>query len=107
MEQNVKTLEDLAYAKVVQQMGTLSSKITEGKCYKMIEKDGINLLDLGKCIEIEYVSPSYFNDGTGHISFTFEKNNDNKLLRRSFYIGIYEVDNFMNVIEYHEKNNVV
>ncbi len=69
----VKTLEDLAYEVWVQQRGTKVINVKEGAFYKMIERDGINLLDLGKCIKIECKCPCYFNDGCGYITFTFEK----------------------------------
>jgi hypothetical protein len=94
-----RTLEELAYEKIVQQMGTKLTDIKKGKYYKMIERDGVNLLDLGKCIEIECECPSYFNDGTGHISFTFEKHNDNKFLWKSFY-GESIFGKYTNIIEY-------
>ena len=108
MTTKVKKLEDLAYDKVVEQIGTKVTNIKQGKFYKMIEKDGVNLLELGKCIKIECECPSYFNDGTGHISFTFEKNNDNKLLWRSFY-GDSIFGKFINVIEYQviEEDSII
>ena len=98
------TLEELAYKAVVKAMGTPAADVREGKYYKMIEKDGINLLDLGKCIKVEQVFPSYGNDGMGQIHFTFEKNNDNKLLWKSLYgQTIFGVNT--NVIEYKKDKN--
>ena len=100
----VKTLEDLAYEVWVQQRGTKVINVMEGAFYKMIEKDGINLLDLGKCIKMECECPGYFNDGCGYITFTFEKNNDNKLLWKSFY-GSNIYNKYINIIEYNKNKN--
>ena len=97
------TLEELAYKTVVETIGTKVTDVKEGKFYEMIEKDGINLLDLGKCIKIDCECPSFFNDGMGHISFTFEKNNDNKLLWNSL-CGQTIFGEFINIIEYKPEN---
>ena len=91
------TLEELAYKTIVETIGTKVTDVKEGKFYKMIEKDGINLLDLGKCIIIDCESPSYFNDGMGYITFRFEKNNDNNLLWNSL-CGHTIFGEFINII---------
>jgi hypothetical protein len=97
------TLEELAYKTIVETIGTKVTDVKEGKFYKMIEKDGINLLDLGKCIIIDCECPSYFNDGMGYITFRFEKNNDNNLLWNSL-CGHTIFGEFINIIEYKPEN---
>ena len=97
------TLEELTYKSIVKTMGTEASKVKEEKYYKMIEMDGVNLLDLGKCIKVYRVNPSYGNDGIGQIHFIFEKNNDNKVLWNSLY-GENIFNEFINIIEYKPEN---
>lgn len=97
------TLEELAYKAVVETIGTIASKVKEGKYYKMIERNGVDLLDLGKCIKVVHVYPSYYNDGMGQIHFIFEKNNGNKLLCKSLY-GHTIFGEFINIIEYKPEN---
>ena len=97
----MKTLQDLSYAVLVQQKGTRVLDVKQGKLYKMIEKDGFNYTDLGKCIKIERIFPDFMNDGVGQIHLTFEKNNDHPDLMNHFY-GDSVYSKFINVFEYKE-----
>ncbi len=95
----MQTLQELSYAMLVKQIGTRPLDVKEGSSYKMIEKDGFNYVDLGKCIKIDVDYPCYMNDGTGKIRFTFEKNNDHPdLLNYLCGTNIFSIP--INIIEY-------
>jgi hypothetical protein len=105
----MQTLQELSYAVLVQNIGTPVSKIKENKSYKMIEKDGLNYVDLGKCIKIDLEYPCYMNDGIGKIHLTFEKNNDHPhLLNHICGTMIFSKSiNIIEVIEIEEINIIL
>ena len=51
----MKTLHQLAYEATIQQFGTLASKIQIGKKYKLFEMDGVNTIQLGKCLKHSFI----------------------------------------------------
>ena len=89
------SLNNIAYNKI----GTQVRDIEVGKFYKMFEKDGVNMVDLGACIKIDFEPGHHCNDMTSTITFRFEKNNDHLLLRNCFY-GYSVFSEIMNIIEY-------
>lgn len=95
----IPSLQDLSYAVLVRHIGTPVLNVKTDKSYKMIEKDGVNYLDLGRCINVFSIYPSWLNDGIGQIHLTFEKNNDHPHLFTHFY-GNSVYSDFVNVIEY-------
>jgi hypothetical protein len=89
------SLNDIAYNKI----GTQVRDVTVGKFYKMFEKDGTNMVDLGACLDIDFDPGHYCNDMMSTITFRFEKNNDHLLLRNRFY-GYSVFSEIANIIEY-------
>ena len=65
----------------------------------MLEMDGVNRIDLGKCLSIEYDVGQYINDFTQSIKFTFENENDNPLMKKEIY-GYGVCAEYMNIFEY-------
>jgi hypothetical protein len=88
-------LNDIAYNKI----GTQVRDIEVGKFYKMFEKDGVNMVDLGACIKVDFEPGHHCNDMTSTITLRFEKNNEHPLLRNCFY-GYSVFSEILNVIEY-------
>lgn len=101
MPNKIPTLQDLSYTALIDHIGIKVLDVKKDKLYKMIEKDGINVLDLGRCINIQIIWPCWLNDGLGQIHFTFEKNNDNPHLLNHFY-GDLIYSKSVNIIEYEE-----
>jgi hypothetical protein len=89
----------LAYNIVVETYGTLLNDIKVGEKYILIDNDGVNYIQLGKCLENNF-SPRYFaNDFTHSRKLCFELNNDHPLLVKDFY-GQYDVFKKVNIFHF-------
>ena len=82
----VKSLADLAYEAAVQRHGMLPRNIQENTItYSLMDKDGINLIPLGKCLENSYSVGGHPMDPTFSRTLRFEHNNDHPLLQKVIY----------------------
>jgi hypothetical protein len=95
---NTTSLEDIAYNTVVQTYGTHARDIQVDKKYKLMEKDGVNTIALGKCVSTNFIPGNWSNDFTQSLEFQFETNNDHPLLKRTFY-GYNLFSIIINIIE--------
>jgi len=95
MSRNIQTLQCLAYNKI----GTEAGCIEVGKRYYMLEIDGVNRIDLGKCLSKKYDPGHYQNDFKQSIKFTFEYENNNPLLKKEIY-GYGVFGEYINIFEY-------
>ena len=72
----MKTLVELSYEAFAQQYGNFANSIVEGQKYKLLQYNGVNFIELGKCVLSEFSPGTYFNDGISHRYIKFEKNNE-------------------------------
>jgi hypothetical protein len=95
MSGNIQTLQSLAYKKI----GTVARCVEVDKRYYMLEVDGVNRIDLGKCLSKKFDPGHFGNDFTHSIKFTFEYENDNPLLKKEIY-GYGVFSEYINIFEY-------
>jgi hypothetical protein len=100
----MKTLQDIAYNTVVQTYGIQAHDIQIGKQYKIMEKDGVNAIPLGKCVSSNFTNGNWSNDFIQSLDFQFETNNDHPLLQRTFYgYNLFSIK--LNIIEDENDEN--
>jgi hypothetical protein len=100
----MKTLQDIAYNTVVQTYGIQARDIQIGKQYKIMEKDGVNAIPLGKCVSSNFTNGNWRNGFIQSLEFQFETNNDHPLLHRAFYgYNLFSIK--LNIIEADDEDD--
>ena len=94
---SITLLNDIAYEKTGETYGLTCDEIVKDGItnYKLLEKDGVNFIDLGKVVSKTQITPSYHNDGANYYIIKFEKENekekDNLLLNSQIMrLSLYE-----------------
>jgi hypothetical protein len=90
---SITLLNDIAYEKTGETYGLTGDEIVKDGItnYKLLEKDGVNFIDLGKVVSKTQITPSYHNDGANYYIIKFEKENDNLLLNSQIMrLSLYE-----------------
>jgi hypothetical protein len=90
---SITLLNDIAYEKTGETYGLTCDEIVKDGItnYKLLEKDGVNFIDLGKVVSKTQITPSYHNDGANYYIIKFEKEKDNLLLNSQIMrLSLYE-----------------
>jgi len=96
---STQSLISLAYKVVVETYGTLLTDIKVGEKYILLDNDGVNYIQLGKCLENNFTPGHFANDFTHSRKLCFELNNDHPLLVKEFY-GQYDVYKKVNIFHF-------
>jgi hypothetical protein len=74
------TLQKLSYDMVTQTYGMTPYEIKENDIeYQLLDVDGVNCIDLGKCVWKHDQTTYHWRDGPSHsVDLRFEKNNDHE-----------------------------
>ena len=78
-------MQELAYKKVAETIGSTPRDIIKGKNYKLLDSDGVNYIPLGKCLENNLEVYGHPMDLSFVRTLRFELNNDHPLLKRTIY----------------------
>ena len=81
----VKSLADIAYESVIKTYGMNPREIKVDSKYKLLDKDGVNTIPLGKCLVNNYEMSGHPMDPSFIRTLKFETNNDHPLLKKIIY----------------------